>query len=305
MKLAVTAWHLDEASHGQGMAEQGEIAERLGFDSFWLPESHFNGALAIPSPLMLLASVAARTERLRLGSTSYLLPIRHPLLAAEEVAVLDGISGGRVILGVGRGWQSAMYRAFDVPIKEKRQRFAANLQQMIAAWQGEPVAQADGEPVRLAPLPVQKPHPPLWVAAFGPLAIKQAASLGLPYLASPIEGLATLAKNYAQHKQQLAEAGHPPTPLAPVMRTLYITDRPAQQRQVREALAKEAAARLRPTDPVEDWALVGTLQYIKERLSAYQEATGLNYLILRGRIPTLSPQQQITSFERLLSQLAC
>lgn len=305
MKLAVTAWHLDEASHGQGMAEQGEIAERLGFDSFWLPESHFTGAAAIPSPLMLLASVAARTRKLRLGSTSYLLPIRHPLLAAEEVAVLDGISGGRVILGVGRGWQGAMYRAFDVPIKEKRQRFAANLQQMIAAWQGEPIAEADGEPLRLSPLPVQKPHPPLWVAAFGPLAIKQAASLGLPYLASPIEGLAALARNYAQHKQQLAEAGHPPAPLAPVMRTLYIADRPAQQRQVREALAKEAAARLRPTDSVEDWALVGSLQYIKERLSAYQEATGMNYLILRGRIPTLSSKQQIASFETLLSQLAC
>ena len=302
MKLAVTAWHIGPPAKGQpSLPEQGAIAEQLGFDSFWLPENHFNGELAIPSPLMLLASVAARTTKLRLGSTSYLLPIRHPILAAEEVAVLDSLSNGRVILGLGRGYQDVMYQTFNVPIKEKRQRFAANLQIMVDAWAGKPITEIDGAPVRLAPLPVQRPHPPLWVAAFGPLAIKQAASLGLPYLASPIESLATLASNFAQHREQLKEASQPPSPVVPAMRTIFITDKPKQQRAIKEALAKEAAARRPNTPPVDDWALVGSAPYVKERLAEYKEALALNYLIVRGRIPGITHAAQLKSHQALLT----
>ena len=85
------------------------------------------------------------------------------------------------------------------------------------------------------------------------------------------------------------------------MRTIFITDKPAQQRQVREALAQEAAARLRRTDPVEDWALVGSLAYVKEGLAEYQDALGINYLIARGRIPGVTDQEQVASHERLLA----
>src|SRR5512145_2191338 len=122
------------------IARQGEIAEGLGYVSFWLPESHFGDAGAIPAPLLLLAAVAARTTRLRLATTSFLLPVRHPIHVAEEVAVLDRLSEGRVILGVGRGFRGALFAAFDVPAAEKRDRFEANLRLIQDAWRGEPVA---------------------------------------------------------------------------------------------------------------------------------------------------------------------
>ena len=84
MRLGVTPWDFADLS-AQSLTDQARAAESLGFDSFWLPENHFNPG-AIPDPLMLLAAVAAGTRRIKLATTSYLLPLRHPLQAAEQVA---------------------------------------------------------------------------------------------------------------------------------------------------------------------------------------------------------------------------
>ncbi|MCH8258278.1 MAG: LLM class flavin-dependent oxidoreductase [Proteobacteria bacterium] len=300
-KVAVTAWMFGTGGVAAELAGQGEIAEKIGFDSFWLPESHFGGDTSIPSPLMLLAAVSARTSKIRLGSTSYLLPIRHPIQAAEEVAVLDRLSNGRVILGVGRGFQDTMYTVFDVPIKDKRKRFKANLEIMIAAWQGKPVAEdGDGTPAYLAPLPVQKPHPPIWVAAFGPLAIKQAGTLGLPYIASPVETMASLQENYSLHKEHSERAGHSEIDTTPVMRTLFISEHKQLVSAVRENLKKEAAHRMRKqATSVDDWAIIGDINYVSDKISEYEETLGLNYLIARGRIPGVSNDSQIASLEQL------
>ena len=108
LEIGLTPWRFDNGGLAEGLAAQGERAEELGFHSLFLPEHHFGGPASIPSPLLLLASVAARTRTLKLGTTSYLLPLRHPLHAAAEVAVLDRLSGGRVILGVGRGFRRAI-----------------------------------------------------------------------------------------------------------------------------------------------------------------------------------------------------
>ena len=101
MHWGLTPWDFTDRT-AASLAEQARVAESLGYQSYWLPESHFTEN-AIPDPLMLLASVASSTERLRLGTTSYLVPLRNPLQAAEQVAVLDRLSNGRVILGVGAG----------------------------------------------------------------------------------------------------------------------------------------------------------------------------------------------------------
>jgi len=94
---------------------QAERAEALGFHSYWLPENHFEDPRAIPSPLTLLAAASGRTHKIGLATTSYLLPIRHPIQAAEEVAVLDQLCEGRLILGLGRGLQKAMFDVFGTP----------------------------------------------------------------------------------------------------------------------------------------------------------------------------------------------
>jgi len=301
MKIAVTAWKFGTEGIAQELAEQGETAEAMGFDSFWLPENHFSGATAIPSPLMLLAAVASRTTKIKLGSTSYLLPIRNPILAAEEVAVLDRLSAGRVILGIGRGFQDAMFKTFNIPRNEKRKRFKTNLEQMISAWKGEPIDQHDGKDIYLAPLPIQQPHPPLWVAAFGPLAIKQAGSLGLPYIASPVEEINSLKQNIEAHREHILESGHLPVDVIPIMRTIFATNNRKLELRVRETLSAEGASRFRDKNVnLDDWAIIGDVTKVQEKLAEYKEVLGLNYLIARGRIPGIDNSEQIRSLELLL-----
>jgi len=286
------------------LATQGKIAEEMGFHSFWLPENHFGDQRSLPAPLMLLSAVAATTSRIKLGSTSYLLPIRNPILAAEEVAVLDRLSGGRVILGVGRGVQPAMFDVFDIPVKEKRQRFKRNLDIMINAWRGAPLTQADAEQddIFLAPVPIQAPHPPIWVAAFGPLALKQAGSLGLPYLASPVETLLTLRDNYEQHRIHATEAGAENITAVPVMRTLFVSKKQSLVKSVKAALEGGMGHTMRPEDAtVDDWTIIGEPAYVKDKISEYKAELGMTHLIVRGQIPGLTNADQLDNFEQLLA----
>ncbi len=306
LKIAVTAWSLNERNNAAQLAEQAVIAEQMGFHSFWLPESHFNGELSIPSPLMLLATVASRTKQIKLGSTSYLLPIRHPLQAAEEVAVLDGLSDGRVILGIGRGFQASMFDAFDVPLKDKRKRFAAVLATMIKAWSGEPITWNTTEdgvktPVQLAPLPIQKPHPPIWVAAFGPLALRQAGTLGLPYLASPIETESTLIANYHRHGEHAAIAGHGKLNTVPVMRMIFVSKDRDKIREVRARMARQAMGynRRKSADKLGDWALIGDPEYVRNGIARYRNLLGTTHLIASGRIPGVAAADHIHSLHIL------
>ena len=129
-----------------------------------------------------------------------------------------------------------MLQAFNVPAKEKRQRFESCLSIMRQAWAGEPVILDDaGNSVTLDPLPVQRPHPPLWVAAFGPKALAQAGRLGLPYLASPMETMSTLEANYERHNQAVTAAGHAQISIVPVMRTVFVASAGRHATQVRDA----------------------------------------------------------------------
>jgi alkanesulfonate monooxygenase SsuD/methylene tetrahydromethanopterin reductase-like flavin-dependent oxidoreductase (luciferase family) len=302
VEIATTAWNWKGAGDARELCRQAERAEQMGFHSFWLPENHFGGGRAIPSPLTLLAAVAARTENLKLGCTSYLLPIRHPLQAAEEVAVLDQLCGGRLILGLGRGIQPAIFRAFDIDASDKRSLFSDKLEIMRAVWRGDPVGQDEhGEPICLSPLPVQQPSPPLWVAAFGPLALKQAAGLGLPYLASPMESLALLTQNYVAFNRHVAEAGQPVVKTVPVMRTVFASDRKSLLDTVRSELTRTLPSAVRDTSgEVDDWAIVGEPAYVRDKIAQHVEQLGLTHLILRGGLPGISEAQHLRSHECVL-----
>ena len=320
LHVGVTAWDMGLPGTADQFARQAERAEALGLDSFWLPEFHFDKAVPLPQPLLPLAAVAARTRRLRIGTGSYLLPIRHPVQAAEEVAVLDRLSAGRVILGVGRGYRAGLFDAFDVAAKEKRHRFERALDAMVAAWAGEPVGREEedaveggdprGRPVRLVPRPLQEPHPPIWIAAFGPRALEQAGRLGLPYFASPIESMEALAGNFARFREAWAAAGTAAPAETPIMRTTFISRDRGRLRAARERLAEQAASLARsPVGAIrrgagvrpDDWALVGEPQAVRDRIEDYRERFAMTHLVAsRTRLPGLEPGD----FERSLEHLA-
>jgi len=309
LTIATTAWSLDGQNTGPEWAEQAEIAEALNYHSFWLPESHFSGSRSLPSPLLLLAAVASRTSTIKLGTTSYLLPIRHAIAAAEEVAVLDQLCSGRLILGIGRGFQQSMFSVFGIDHREKRKRFSAVLEQMIAAWSGQPIGEAQlpsgaREPIYLAPLPRQKPYPPIWVAAFGPLALKQAGSLGLPYLASPMETETVLEENYRQHREHIAAFGLQPVATVPIMRTIFVsTDRGKIERMRQQAQHNAlASGRQQDADKTDDWALIGDPDFVIEGLQRYRRRLGMTHLIASGRLAGMAAEDYLQSLQ-LLAQI--
>jgi alkanesulfonate monooxygenase SsuD/methylene tetrahydromethanopterin reductase-like flavin-dependent oxidoreductase (luciferase family) len=294
LHLGLTPWDYDATISAARVTAQATRAEALGYESFWLPEHHFSGAQANPSPLLLLAAVAAVTKRLQLATTSLLLPVRHPLHVAAEVAVLDHLSGGRVILGLGRGFQREMFQAFDIPTKEKRDRFEAALALILDAWAGKPVTDGEGPPVTLSPLPLQYPHPPLWVAAFGPKALAQAGRLGLPYVASPLESLERLEANYAAHRAEAGAAGHSDSGAVPVLRTVFVHDDPSVCARVHAGLERQAAALARSgaaafrrahSEDVDDWALIGEPARVADAIALYRERIGVTHLVARVQVP--------------------
>ena len=141
-----------------------------GYDAVWLAEHHFSGFSVCPSVHMMATMAAARTSRMRIGTAVSLAPFYHPLRLAEEVALLDVLSGGRVNWGAGRGFSRVEFAAFGIPIEESAPalprggRHRAERLDPRAADPSRPVTSTSTN-VEVLPKPLQQPHPPVWMAA--------------------------------------------------------------------------------------------------------------------------------------------
>ena len=314
---------LGGVSHGgewQDVLAWVDRAEALGLHSVWIPEMHFAPGVAT-SPLLVLAACAARSRRLRLGTTSLLLPIRPPLRTAEEVAALDWLSRGRVILGLGRGFRAPLFAAFGIDPATKRDRFDAALDLMLAHWAGRPVS-LDGTPfdprndaadprAENAASPFQSPHPPLAVAAFGRKGLLQAARRALPYLASPLEPFDLVEENLAFHRSNLPPAADSTRVVVPIMRTIYTAASDAEAERVRQGLEKEMQRGRQSRTPlpaaiaraagaaVSERAVVGTRSEVTDQLARYRERLGMDLLIARPQVANTSQPECEAALERL------
>ena len=171
---------------------------------------------------------------------------------------------------------------------------------MISAWRGEPIGKMEDKEILLSPLPVQKPFPTIWIAAFGPLALKQAGNLGLPYLASPVETFNSLKENLSEYRKHLVIEDKVLSTKTPLMRTIFISENKETCNKVKASLTKENASRFRAGDSsVDSWAIVGSRNYVSEKLNKYAEELGIDYFIARGRIPRMDDGDQIKSHEAL------
>ncbi|MFC3999454.1 LLM class flavin-dependent oxidoreductase [Nocardiopsis sediminis] len=194
-----------------------ELAEELGFDGVRIAEHHFRDYGTVPSSLGLLAHLAGRTERLRLGTGIVVLPLHHPVHVAELAAQVDVLSGGRLDLGVGRGYQGYEFDGFGVDLAEARARFDEALDTVLALWSGKPVHRTGAfgsvapgleEGVELVPCPVQLPHPPVHVAAVSPETVERYAARGLPILADPAAPFRKVAAAAEAWRTTAAAHGH-------------------------------------------------------------------------------------------------
>ncbi|HKA55938.1 MAG TPA: LLM class flavin-dependent oxidoreductase, partial [Candidatus Binatia bacterium] len=170
--LPCAEWQ-SEGQRYHDILAQIELGDKVGFDTAWLAEIHFFPDVSrLASPLTVLAAAAQRTQRIRLGTAVTLLPLHNPLKIAEEAATVDILSGGRLELGVGRGAAPSMFAAYNVPIAESRERFEEAVEVIRQAWTSERLSYQGKylrvQDLRVFPRPVQKPHPPLRIAANSP-----------------------------------------------------------------------------------------------------------------------------------------
>ncbi|HEY3116842.1 MAG TPA: LLM class flavin-dependent oxidoreductase, partial [Chloroflexota bacterium] len=153
----------------QQILDQIALAEELGWECFWFTEHHFNlyGGPE-PNPAVFLSAAAARTSRIHLGSAVSVLPLHQPIQVAEDYAMVDVMSGGRLEFGIGLGNTPGDFAHFGVPREEARARFEEEAEIVARAWTEERFSYRgqfwDFEDVSLFPPPMQRPTPPIWVA---------------------------------------------------------------------------------------------------------------------------------------------
>jgi alkanesulfonate monooxygenase SsuD/methylene tetrahydromethanopterin reductase-like flavin-dependent oxidoreductase (luciferase family) len=216
-----------------------ELAEELGFDGVWLAEHHFRDYGVVPSIFTMLANVAARTSRLRLGTGIVVLPLHNPIRVAEEAAEVDVLSGGRLDFGVGRGYQSVEFDGFGVELAEARDRFNESLDVILGLWtrdgfshKGRFYEVGQGGGVTLVPRPLQRPHPQVYVAAVSPETVRLYAARGLPILADPAAPFRKIAKAAESWREVAAAHGHDPTAAELVVsRSVYVAPTAEQARE--------------------------------------------------------------------------
>lgn len=176
----------------RSLVDLAVLGEEHGFDSVWASEHHFIEDGYLPSPLVALAAVAEATSHVRIGTQVLIAPLYDPIRLAEDCAVLDQLSNGRLALGVGLGYQAPEYAAFKVPRSGRVALLTGCISTLRTAWSGGPIP-IDGGTVNIRPLPFQEGGPPILIGAIAEPAVKRAARLANG-LVAPIMNLSAFGR---------------------------------------------------------------------------------------------------------------
>lgn len=276
-------------------------AERLGFVSTFLTEHHFTGLPQIPSSMMVLANLAARTTTMRLGTAVTILPWHNPLLYAEEVGTLDLLSEGRFDCGIGRGFRFVECQGFGIPGEELRARYDEALEILQKAWAANGRFSHQGRfwkftDAIIDPTPVQQPHPPVWLAVGSDDTTRTAAASGYNILLDQFSDFSQIGRRIAAYREACAANGRKFDPAhIGTTRAFHITSSEAETREALEhhqhVLANNRRLSADPNaaggvhappmatgNPEEIW-LIGSVEQIAQRVEKLK-ANGAEYLLL-------------------------
>lgn len=284
-------------------------AESAGFDAVFLPEFHQARGGALVSPLLLAAGLAQGTTRIRVGTAVLATPLHHPVRLAEDALMLDWITRGRFVLGLGIGHQVPDFRAFGVPRERRVAVFAEVVDVLERCFAGEPF-HVRGESFDVAgeitPLPFTSPRPPLWFGGHSRAGLRRAARHGDLWLADPERDVTTVARMADAYRAEADAAGRPAR--VGMFREAWIGDTRRECEQVwgPHALAVHRLyynigvylRRYEPwVDEVRDRAdftldrlapgrfLYGSAADIVDTVQEWRRLTGAEYLALRLRHP--------------------
>lgn len=315
MKLGLSP--LQAGGNFEETIQECERAEAAGFDSVWLGEHHNNPTL-YPTPIVGLAAIASRTRRLRLGTAVLLLPLYHPLAVAEEAAMVDVISGGRLILGVGAGYAPEEFAAFGVSIRERGSRMDEAVPLIHRLWSGEQVTH-EGRHYRVtnavvSPRPVQRPRPPIWFAGWVEPAIRRAGRLGEAWLGGPSARLDELAACVRLYRAARKAVGRDPDASeVALMRYVFVAESLERARTVAGApfirsfeetyfrwphpVVKRPAGELTIERLGEDRIILGDPATCIRQMERFQKELGLSHLICRISAPGIPRNAALASLD--------
>ena len=283
----------------QRALDRVRIMDETGFDAVWLAEHHFSTYSVCPSVHVMATHIAGITKNIRIGTAVSLAAFYHPLRLAEEVALVDQLSGGRVNWGAGRGFDHKEMEIFDVEVLESKDRFRENVEIVLKAWSSERFSfegkYSQFNDVEVLPKPLQQPMP-FWVAATSPEAVEWAASKGYAILMDPHASCEDLGAKYDLYRTTLANNGLENSQDTPMARLLAIANSDDQAEQIARAgsqwmfgsyfnqdkggstAAQSADQRL--SEYVENTVIWGTPERVADRLLELQESISLNYLMV-------------------------
>jgi probable F420-dependent oxidoreductase len=299
--------------------EEIEESERLGFTGLWLSEHHFVDDGYLPSPLVVAAAIAARTRRLTIGTNVLLLPMHHPLRVAEDAAVVQLISGGRFVLGVGQGYVQHEFEALGFDRKYRPSLLEEGVEVIKHAWE-EGSTGYEGKRWRFDDLPFEprpEKRPPIYVGAFADPAIDRAVRLADGFLAST--GGGSLADTYRRVRETLARHGRddedfpivasgvvyvhedPERALADVAPAIsYQRSRYAEWGTDRDRPRPEP---VRPEDLPWERYLVGSPDEVAEGLIRLHQEAPYDHYCFWGRLPGITHEQALANARLFASEV--
>lgn len=311
------------AQRYQDTIAQAQLADGLGFDAVWLAELHFNPRFSImPAPLLVGSAIAQTTSRIRIGTAVHLVPLHHPIRLAEESAALDVLSGGRSIFGIGRGAIATHFQGYGVDQEEARERFIEGLEMVLGMWAEDDYHyhgkryQADG--ITIAPKPVQKPHPPVYIASNSADTFNLVGQLGHNILVAPtivtvqgaLDGLET-------YRAELAKNGHDPAD-RDVNVTVHVNvarDERKARRGFEQTInnyigtlrggSGRGSARAQTLDyetVLDEYAAVGTPEQVAEKLDRLEGLYGPDGFICWFNTGGMIPHEEVQTSMTLFAQ---
>ena len=255
MEIGIHLPHIGPLATREGITAFAKLAEEYEFDSLWVsdhvvmprklssrypysPDGNFPVPPDVPflEPLSTLLFAAAVTERVKLGTTILVIPMRNPIVTAKQLASLDVLSGGRLIVGVGTGWMEEEFQMLGAPFARRGARTDEYIKLFKALWTEEnPSFQGKFwqiDEVGFAPKPLQRPHPPIWTGGHSAPALRRAGRLADGWHAAYV-GADLLREQYQEVQRHAQEAGRDPSSVALSIRTrLPLNDPPAAIDQI-------------------------------------------------------------------------
>lgn len=321
--LALSVQHRPDDPQGlrfREHVEQVRLARAVGFDSVWASQHYLSDPFTYFQPIPTLARLAAEAEGMGLGTGCLLLPLHHPVEVAEQLATLDVIGGGRLIFGVGLGYRDVENQALGLDPKERVGRLVEGLEVIERLWTGEPVSYAGRhftlKDVRISMPPLQRPRPPIWLAANSDAGVRRAARLGDAWLMNPHATLPTLERQLGLLKETRRALGRPPLGEVPVIKECYVAPgRTAALEEARPFLEPKYQAyrrweQDRALPPGETFALdfpalardrflIGDAEAVTDEIARYRERLGVTTTIVRLQWPGMEQDRVLRAIRAL------